>query len=84
MNFQFPSVEFDAAVAAVCHGVATEEVMRNLNVLLRKNAAARDEYIRRVEVHARLASEPDLFNSTCFDVCAALPGQARHCEWVAC
>jgi hypothetical protein len=61
MTLIFPSPEFDDAVAAVCHGVAAEEQMRALNELLRSNAGARDEYLMRVEVHARLASEPDLF-----------------------
>src|SRR5205085_8217282 len=35
--------------------------MRALNESLRNDAAARDEYILRVELHSRLASEPDLF-----------------------
>jgi hypothetical protein len=61
MKLTFPSREFDEAVAAVCHGSATDELMAALNELLRINSAARDEYILRVEVHSRLASEPDLF-----------------------
>lgn len=61
MKVSFPSREFDAAVAAVCHGVASDEQMRALNVLLREHATARDEYILRLELHSRLASEPDLF-----------------------
>ncbi len=61
MTLSFPSPEFDDAVAAVCHGVAAETEMRALNELLRGNPGARDEYLLRVEVHARLASEPDLF-----------------------
>jgi len=61
MTVGFPSREFDDAVAAVCHGVASDEQMRALNVLLRQHAAARDEYILRLELHSRLASEPDLF-----------------------
>ena len=61
MTISFPSVEFDHAVAAVCHGTSTEEEMRALNELLRGSAAARDEYLLRVEVHTRLASEPALF-----------------------
>lgn len=61
MKIDFPSREFDEAVAAVCHGLGDGEQMRALNELLRANAAARDEYLFRTELHARLASEPDLF-----------------------
>jgi hypothetical protein len=62
MTLSFPSTEFDDAVAAVCHGTATEAEMRRLNELLRGNPCARDEYLIRVELHTRLASEPDLFS----------------------
>jgi hypothetical protein len=58
----FPSPEFDDAVAAVCHGSATEPEMRALNAVLRSDTNARDEYLLRIELHARLASEPDLFS----------------------
>ncbi len=61
MNLGFPSPEFDEAVAAVCHGSVSEEQARALNELLRSHAAARDEYIVRVELHVRLASDSDLF-----------------------
>ncbi len=61
MSLAFPSREFDDAVAAVCHGLATETEMRALNEVLRNDSRARDEYLMRVEMHARLASEPDLF-----------------------
>ncbi|MDX1952210.1 MAG: LamG domain-containing protein [Verrucomicrobiota bacterium] len=61
MKIVFPSGEFDEAVGAVCHGLASEEQVRGLNELLRRDAGARDEYILRLEVHARLASDPDLF-----------------------
>jgi hypothetical protein len=61
MIVSFPSPEFDDAVAAVCHGSATQEDMRTLNALLRSDSLARDEYLMQVELHARLASEPDLF-----------------------
>ena len=64
MNISFPSREFDDAVAAVCHGVASDEQMRGLNVLLRQHATARDQYILRLELHSRLASDPDLFGLT--------------------
>ena len=61
MNIIFPSREFDEAVAAVCHGLVSDEQVRALNGLLRHDTAARDEYLFRVELHSRLASEPDLF-----------------------
>jgi hypothetical protein len=62
MTLSFPSPEFDEIVAAVCHGVAAETQSSALNGLLRDNLAARDEYLFRVEVHTRLASDPDLFS----------------------
>jgi len=61
VKIAFPSREFDDAVAAMCHGSASQEQAWALNELLRGNATARDEYILRVELHSRLASEPDLF-----------------------
>jgi hypothetical protein len=67
MTLSFPTIEFDDVVAAVCHGSATEAEMRALNELLRNDPGARDEYLMRVELNARLASEPDLF---------AQPGEA--------
>ena len=75
MKLSFPSPEFDDAVAAVCHGSANEAEMRALNVLLRSNSSARDEYLMRVELHTRLASEPDLFSQAA-DAAAScrLPG----------
>ena len=63
MKIDFPSTEFDDAVAAVCHDSASDEQFRGLNELLRTNSAARDEYILRLELHSRLASDPDLFAS---------------------
>lgn len=63
MKLVFPSREFDEAVASVCHGSASDEQARALNELLRSHHAARDEYILRLELHSRLASEPDLFAS---------------------
>ena len=62
MKYVFPAREFDEAVAAVCHGLASDEQVRALNELLRTDGAARDEYIRRVEIHSRLASEQELFS----------------------
>jgi hypothetical protein len=61
MSLLFPSQEFDEAVAAVCHGQASDEQARALNELLRVDAAARDEYLLRVELHTRLASDAELF-----------------------
>src|SRR5688500_740855 len=63
MKLTYPSREFDEAVAAVCHGWSSDEQARALNELMRSDAAARDEYILRLELHSRLASEPDLFAS---------------------
>ena len=63
MRFTFPSCEFDDAVAAIVCGTASGEQARALNELLRRDGAARDEYILRAELHSRLASEPDLFSS---------------------
>jgi len=68
MKIAFPSREFDEAVAAVCHDLASDEQVGALNELLREDAAARDEYILRLELHSRLASEPDLFASPEVDV----------------
>ena len=62
MKLDFPSRTFDEVVAAVCHGTATDEQMRDLRERLLQDPKARDEYLLRVELHARLASEPDLFN----------------------
>ena len=64
MKLCFPSPEFDDAVAAVCHGSVLDEQARGLNELLCTHPAARDEYLLRVELHSRLASDPDLFVAT--------------------
>ena len=61
MKLVFPSHELDDAVAAVCHGSMSDEQARALNDLLRSDDTARDEYILRVELHSRLASNPDVF-----------------------
>ena len=66
MKLSFPSSQYDEAVAAVCHGSVTEEQAHALNTLLRQDRDALDEYIRRVELHSRLASDPDLFAHTEF------------------
>jgi hypothetical protein len=62
MRLFFPSLEFDDAMAGVCLGLATEEEMRALNELLRSNPKARDEYLLRIELHTRLASDSELFS----------------------
>src|SRR5436190_14220084 len=61
MKLGFPSHEFDDAVAAACRGSVSDEQARALNELLRSDPAARDEYILRVELHSRLATQSDLF-----------------------
>lgn len=61
MNLAFPSRAYDDAVAALCQGNATDEQVRDLHDLLLRDLAARDEYLLRVELHSRLATEPDLF-----------------------
>jgi hypothetical protein len=71
LKIAFPSREFDDAVAAVCNGLVSEEQARALNETLRSDPAARDEYILRVELHSRLAADPDLFASASAD--APLP-----------
>src|SRR5579859_5312332 len=71
MKITFPSREFDEAVAAVCHGSFSDEQASALNELLRSAAAARDEYLLRLELHSRLASEPDLFPQTNEDKAAS-------------
>ncbi len=61
MNLTFPSLEFNHVVASVLNGMATESEMLALNQLLRNKPRAMDEYLMQVALHARLASEPDLF-----------------------
>jgi hypothetical protein len=58
MKIAFPSREFEEAVAAVCHGFASEEQMRALNERLRADLAARDEYVLLVELHSRARPNP--------------------------
>lgn len=62
MRLDFPSPEFDDAVAAVCHGTADDAELRALNELLRGDPVARDEYLLRIELHARLASDRDIYS----------------------
>lgn len=63
MKIGFPSPQFDEAVAAICHGAVSEGQAKGLNELLLNDPRARDEYLLRVEVHSRLASDPDLFGA---------------------
>lgn len=64
MRITHPSREFDDAVAAVCHGTASDEQVHGLWELLRTDLRARDEYLVRVALHARLASDPDLYSAS--------------------
>lgn len=68
MKTPFPSRDFDDAVAAVCHGTASDAQMDGLHEVLRGDAQARDEYLNRVAIHAYLASEPDLFAGPIADI----------------
>ena len=63
MSFAFPSPEFDEAVSAVCHGTASDDQIEDLNRLLLVDRAACDEYLLRLELHSRLASTPELFET---------------------
>ncbi len=53
---KFPSPEFDDAVAALCHGAVSDNVLAELHERLRTDTAARDEYLWQVELHGELAS----------------------------
>ena len=52
----FPSTEFDDAVAAVCQGTASEAGVAELHATLQAHEAARDDYLWQVELHSYLAS----------------------------
>ena len=60
MNLSYPSPEFDDAVADLCHGNLSTEQAVAMNQLLLSHPGARDEYLFRVELHARLGAETDL------------------------
>ena len=77
MTLTFPSPEFDNAVAAVCHATASDGQLSGLHELLRENPAARDEYLLRVELHSRLASDPDLFASATHELQPPAGGEIR-------
>lgn len=56
---QFPSAEFNDAVALACHGMADASCFEALGRLLSENDAALDAYIRRTELHAVLRTIPN-------------------------
>ncbi|MBN9692382.1 MAG: hypothetical protein J0M24_19205 [Verrucomicrobia bacterium] len=80
MKLTFPSRDFDDAVAAVCHGTASEDQLQALHGLLRTEAAARDEYLLRVELHSWLASESELHLSGPRELTGAFAGEAPPSE----
>lgn len=67
MKLTFPSPEFDQAVADVCHGRMDDDQAYSLNQLLRRDSNARDEYLFRTALHARLTSDSDLFTDPLAD-----------------
>ena len=50
-----PSLEFDDATAAACHGTIEEQTVAELVGLLGQDEAACDEYLVRTGIHAHLA-----------------------------
>jgi enterochelin esterase-like enzyme len=78
VNISFPSNEFDEIVSDVCRGTVSEEQARALNVLLRSSAVARDEYLLRLELHARLASAPDLYEAAECDLSQIYPSDVSY------
>ena len=58
---RFPSDEFDTAVAATCHGTASEQLLTELTAVLRDEPAALDDYLWQKEIHARLATGHEFF-----------------------
>lgn len=52
----FPSTEFEDALAALCDGRIDDDALGELHELLRGDSAAQDEYLWRVELHGELAS----------------------------
>lgn len=79
MRIDFPSDEFDDAVAAVCHGQASGEQLEALGEILRRDAQALDAYLNRVALHAHLASEPGLFSGAGTEA-DGLPGRDQILE----
>jgi hypothetical protein len=52
----FPSAEFEDAVAALCDGRIDDDALGKLHELLRADSAAQEDYLWRVELHSELAS----------------------------
>ena len=52
----YPSLEFDTALAGLCHGTATDAEVGELHAALRESESARDAYLWHVELHSHLAS----------------------------
>jgi hypothetical protein len=52
----FPSTEFDDAVAAACHGTGSDADVTALHAILQTHLEARDAYLWQVELHSFLAS----------------------------
>ena len=50
----------DVLLAAVCHGTADQSQMQQLADLLRHDMQAMDEYLRQVDLHVLLATDPAL------------------------
>lgn len=74
----FPSVEFDAVVAAACHGTATEADLVGLGQLLQHDDAALDEYLLRTELHAALLTTPRFTGPVDFAGIAAAGDSISH------
>jgi hypothetical protein len=52
----YPSTEFDDAVAAACQGTSSDAEVAALHATLRSHEAARDDYLWQVELHTFLVS----------------------------
>jgi WD40 repeat protein len=51
----FPSTEFNDAIASLCFGTASDADVADLHAALRSNRAAQDDYLWQVELHSHLA-----------------------------
>ncbi len=56
------AISLDDLIAAVCHGVATDEQMRDLAARLAEDTEARAAYLRQVDLHATLAADDTVFS----------------------
>lgn len=52
----YPSLEFDTALAGLCHGTATDAEVGEFHAALRESESAQDAYLWYVELHSHLAS----------------------------